>query len=289
MPALTRTLATVATAILLGGCAGSDPAPGQSGSTTTTAPPTASPTAVPSVSTDVPDEAEPASAVPVYYVGEAQSAPRLYREFHRLTVTDGDKAVAAVQEFLSGSPTDPDYSRAWAPGTELLSFARDGDVATVDLSAFVAVGAAYETAAVQALVHTVTAADPSVRAVRLLVDGAAPTSGHQDWSEPVARASPFDVLSQVWILAPTQGAATSSPLQVRVYGTGFEGNTPLRVVRTSDGAEVATTFVTTMMGGFREAETTIALPPGSYELRAYTDNAENGELLLWDSKRFTIS
>jgi hypothetical protein len=42
------------------------------------------------------------------------------------------------------------------------------------------------------------------------------------------------------------------------------------------------------MGGYREAGTSIELPAGSYELRAYNDSGKDGSLTLWDSKAFTV-
>ena len=224
----------------------------------------------------------------MYYVADANNQPRLYREFHRLAVGDGPGAAvsAAVEEMLAGAPRDPDYTSPWPKGDQVLGVSVDGTTATVNLSAFVALGAAYENAAVQQLVHTVTAADPRIKAVRVRIDGAVPPSGHADWTDPVRRAPALDVFAQVWILAPDQGATTSSPVRVHVYGTGFEGHNTLQVYR--DGTKVADTYVTTMMGNFAEAETTIALPSGTYELRAYTDSGEDGSLFLWDTKTFTV-
>jgi hypothetical protein len=150
----------------------------------------------------------------------------------------------------------------------------------------VAVGSSFEVASVQQLVWTVTAAEPSVHSVRLLVNGAVAPSGHMDWSAPISRANALDTQANVWILAPNQGATVTSPVTVSVLGTGYEGNVPLRVYQGS--REVASTFVTTMQGGFMQAQTTITLPRGSYELRAYNDNGEDGSLQLWDTKSFTV-
>jgi hypothetical protein len=43
-----------------------------------------------------------------------------------------------------------------------------------------------------------------------------------------------------------------------------------------------------MMGGFAQAQTTIVLPPGSYQIRAYNDNGRDGTLQLWDTKVFAV-
>ena len=233
-----------------------------------------------------PSSAGQVRAIPVYYLADVAGGPRLYREFHSLPVLYGSPALTAVTEMLRGTPLDPDYRSVWPTTVRVLSLTVSGGTATVDLSGFVAVGAAYEGASVQQLVYTVTAADPSVTQVRLLVNGGLPPSGHVVWSSPVSRANAFDTIANVWILAPVQGATAASPVTVTVYGTGFEGNVPIKVYR--GATEVASTQVTTMMGGFAEASTTITLPPGTYEARAYNDNGRDDTLQLWDTKSFTV-
>jgi hypothetical protein len=226
-------------------------------------------------------------SVPVYYAVDVEGVgPRLYREFHAVAA-GGDKVATALTEMFTGSPRDPDYRSLWPTSTSVLSVKRlGGGVVQVDLSGFVQLGAAFEVAAVQQLVHTVTAAEPSNPSVSLLVNGAVPPSGHMDWSEPVKRSAPLETLSNVWILSPVQGATVPAPVKVSVYGTGWEGNVPLKVFKGS--TEVASTQVTTMMGGFTQAQTTIDLPPGTYELRAYNDNGRDETLQLWDTKTFTV-
>ena len=270
-----------------GGAATTPATTSATASATTGSPSTsASATSTPSPSTS----ARPAAgrvSVPVYYAVDVEGVgPRLYREFHAVRA-GGDKVATALTEMFTGTPRDPDYRSLWPTSTRVLSVQRlGGGVVQVDLSGFVQLGAAFEGAAVQQLVHTVTAAEPSNPSVRLLVNGAVPPSGHMDWSEPVKRSAPLETLGNVWILTPVQGATVSAPVKVSVYGTGWEGNVPLKVFKGS--TEVASTNVTTMMGGFTEAHTTIDLPPGTYELRAYNDNGRDETLQLWDTKTFTV-
>lgn len=101
-----------------------------------------------------------------------------------------------------------------------------------------------------------------------------------------ARAPMLDVQGLVWILAPKQGQKVSSPVKVSVFGTAYEGNVTLKVFR--GATEVRTTTVTTQMGAFASASTTLDLPAGSYSVRAYDDNAETGALVERDSKAFTV-
>jgi len=265
--------------------AGSPTTGATSAPTTSTAPSTSATSAPSTASTTSPASGQ--LTVPVYYVVDVPGVgPRLYREFHRVPAT-GDRVTTALTEMFAGTALDPDYRSLWPASTRVLSAKRTGaGVIEVDVSGFVSLGAAFEGAAVQQLVHTATAADPSYTQVRLLVRGATPPSGHADWSVPVKRSAALETLSNVWILAPAQDATVSSPVTVRVYGTGWEGNVPLEVFRGS--AVVASTAVTTMMGGFATAETTLTLPPGHYELRAYNDNGKDSSLELWDTKTFTV-
>jgi hypothetical protein len=125
-----------------------------------------------------------------------------------------------------------------------------------------------------------------VTQVLLLVNGAVPPSGHIIWSSPISRANALETQAFVWILAPTHGATVTSPVTVSVLGTGFEGNVPLKIYQ--GDKVVASTHVTTMMGGFAQAQATFTLAPGTYEIRAYNDSGRDDSLQLWDTKSFTV-
>ena len=85
-----------------------------------------------------------------------------------------------------------------------------GSVATVDLSAFPATDRVEETAAVQQLVWTVTANDPSITAVRVKVDGAPPVA-HLDWSKPVRRGNSLPPCPTSGSSAPATGPRRAPP------------------------------------------------------------------------------
>lgn len=257
------------------------PSPPVSLSSTTAGTPVSRPTASGSVVS---------MTLPIYYVDEVSgvSGPRLYREFRTVTTLAADKIATAVQAMISLPPLDADYATLWPGGTLVSSVTIVATVATVDVTAFPSsLGAAYEGMAVSQLVYTVTATEPSITGVKVRVNGAVPRSGHLDLSGVQKRGNALNELANVWILTPTQGLSTGSPVTVKVYGTGFEGNVPLKVFQ--GATEVASTHVTTMMGGYAEAQTSIALPPGTYELRAYNDNGMDASLQIWDSKTFTVS
>lgn len=266
-------------ALALGSCGSGGSTSGSSGSA-----PAPSSTRSESPSADA--CADPTRAAGIYYAADVLGyGPRLYREFATVA-TCADPITESVDHMLHEPPVDADYTSLWEPDTQVLSVSVSGDTAEVDLTDFPSLGAAFEGAAVQQLVWTVTAADPSVSNVRILVDGQVPDSGHYDWSDPIPRANSLQTLANVWILSPTQGATVISPVQVRVYGTGYEGNVPIRVLQ--GGTEVASAFLTTMMGGFAEASTQFTLPPGDYTINAYNDSGRDPGLTLWDTKDFTV-
>ena len=255
--------------------------PSSEGTTTPTAaaPPVKTTTSPPAVAVG------PVSVF-VYYVRDDRGTLRLYREQHTAAGHAKGRAAAAVTEMFGDSAVDPDYSSPWQAGTKVIGYTRTGSLATVNVTRFPAVGSAAEAIAVQQLVYTVTANDTAAKRVRLTVNGKTPSSGHADLSAPQARAPMLDVQGLIWILAPKQGQRTGSPVTVTVFGTAFEGNVTLRVFEGDQ--EVASDFVTTAMGEFRQASTTFTLDPGGYTVRAYDENAENGDLLERDSKSFTV-
>jgi hypothetical protein len=221
----------------------------------------------------------------VYYVMDDGQSLRLYRE--QRPNPGMDPVMAALTTMLTEPPVDPDYSSPWPNGTRLLDESVSGDTATVDVSKFPAVGAKAEQVAVQQLVYTVTANDTSVKKVKLLVDGKAPQSGHDDWSAPVARAPMMDVQGWIWLLAPTEGATTSSPVAIKGYGTAFEATISWDV--TKDGVKVAEgTTQGGSNGEFGEFSDTVELDPGTYEMRAFEASAEDGSPIHIDTKTFTV-
>jgi hypothetical protein len=234
--------------------------------------------------------ATPAAAegdVYVYYVMDDGQSPRLYREQHSVGMAGNMPNGSGVDFMLSQPPIDKDYSSLWPKGTKVVDYRQSGDTATIDLSDFPHLGAEAESLAVQQVVYTTTANDPAVKQVKLLVNGKAPQSGHDDWSKPVARAPMMDVQGWIWLLAPTEGATTSSPVAIKGYGTAFEGTISWEV--TKDGTKVAEGHTQGgSMGEFGEFSDTVELDPGTYEIRAFESSAEDGSAIHVDTKTFTV-
>ncbi len=239
----------------------------------------------PATGTPTPAAAE--HDVYVYYVMDDGQSPRLYREQHSVGFAGNMPNGTGVDFMLSQPPMDRDYSSLWPKGTKVLDVRQSGDTATIDLSDFPHLGAEAESLAVQQVVYTTTANDPAVKQVKLLVNGKAPQSGHDDWSKPVARAPMMDVQGWIWLLAPTEDATTSSPVAIQGYGTAFEGTISWEV--TKNGVKVAEgTTQGGSNGEFGDFSDTVELAPGSYQIRAFEASAEDGSPIHVDTKMFTV-
>ena len=228
----------------------------------------------------------------VYWLGAAAEprGPRLYREWLSLPVAD-DPVRTAVEAMLSREPSDPDYTSLWADGTTVRGVTREGSIAVVDLSAQARTnggGSAFEAATVQQLVHTVTAADPSITGVRLRIDGQ-PTEtlwGAVDTRGTLTRAPQAEVLAPVWLDVPEGGSIDGA------FGgaaTVFEATVNWQV---RQGDRVVDEGFSTASVGAPERGTwtaTTDVPPGTYDLWAFESSAADGSMLFVDTKQVTIT
>ena len=280
----TTTATVLAVAALLSGCS---PDSGSGARPDAPAPPSAAPTPLP----PTPSPTAVLEARAVYWLGatEAARGPRLYREFVRRPAA-ADPVRDAVELMLSGEPEDPDYTSLWADGTSVRGVTRDGTTVAVDLSVEArrnGGGSQAEAMTLQQLVHTVTAADPSVRAVRLLVEGEPVQTlwGSADASRPLTRAPAVDVLGPVWLDVPEGGTVegtfggSATVFEATVSWDLRQGD---RVVQ--EGFSTATEGAPGRGTWSAEAD----VPPGDYLLRAWESSARDGSVLWLDTKRVTV-
>jgi hypothetical protein len=236
-------------------------------------------------------------AVPVYYVGDTSRGVRLYREFHRVD-TGGDKVSAAANEAVSTAPTDPDYRTDWPQGTTAAQVdAPPSDVITIDVRGADTLrgrsGLNEEQAqmAIEQLVYTAQAATQSRSPVQLLLNG-----GRTDTllgvpvSEPLAQGDAMDVLAQVWIIEPGEGADVSTPFEVSGLAAAFEA-TVLWELR--QGGDVVKDGFTTAEECCKMAPysfTVKGVPAGEYTLVVTDNDPSGGEGLgVWeDTKQITV-
>lgn len=277
------------TVLLVAGCATDEPE--------TAAPPPVTPSASSGPAAATPSAAaSPGSAATtaraVYWLGSTKDprGPRLYREFVRRDAT-ADPVRDALEVMLGSEPNDPDYTSLWADGTTVRGIRRDGSTAVVDLSAEAREsggGSAFEAMSLQQLVHTVTAADTSVRDVRLLVEGQPVESlwGSADASRPISRAPAAGTLGPVWIDLQ-EGAELSG--EFGGTATVFEATVSWELRQ--DGRVVQEGFSTATEGapGRGEWKGTADVPPGDYVLWAYESSAQDGSITWLDTKSVTVT
>lgn len=297
--AATAVAATVTAVIFTAGSCAPPP--------TTTTPPIGSGSPVPSVTQPTstpntspgPHESTPSSVsanLPIYYLGNQQGRPMLYREFHRLPAGDGSpaaKARAAITEMLDGRTAyDDDYASQWPASAAVRGVTVSGGTVTVDLS-----GAAVngydpdgEKAALQQLIYTATAAS-GASGMKLLLDGKPvatlwnllPTAG------TLSRGPQAEVLAPVWIIDPQQGAITGRAVTVNLAGIVYEATGRLRV-RNASGATVVDRQVMYSISGPTQgtAKVNLNLAPGKYTIEAFYYSAKDGSLQGMDDHTFTV-
>jgi len=270
---------------------------------TTTTSPAAS--AVPSATTAPPTETVLAA---LYYVGDTEQRPVLYREFRRVAPTSDDHETMAISTAVTAMlqpALDPDYKTLWPAGTALQSVRKDGEVGTIDLNDTALRGKAgseHACLTLQQLVWTVTAADKSVKRVLVTVNGKADGVVSEWWGvgcgkdEPIARHSPsYEILAPVQISNPTEGATVSAKLTFGGEASVFEANVSWAVVDKATGKELKTGFSTATEGGpargtWEASMTLSGVSAGQQlELRAWQSSPEDGSVQFLDDKTVTIA
>ncbi len=305
--AVVATAATVAAVAVMGGNPGTtdarDPGfAGPSSATTSAEAPTAS---SPDPTSGESDEPAPSAetTVPVYYVGDTSRGPRLFREFH--SVVTADPVLAAVEEAVSGDPVDTDYRSPWPDGAGAGSVSFDGEIITVNLEPADAGGpelglhdrppgmSEQEAAmAVEQVIYSAQAALQQGRPpVQLMINGqrtdmvlGVPAS------EPLAEGDALDVLAQVWIIDPAEGAEVTVPFEVSGLANAFEANVQWELMQgdtvVKEGFTMAEEAFTMAPYSFRVKD----VPPGDYTLVVHDSDPSGGEgFAPWvDTKNITV-
>jgi hypothetical protein len=215
-------------------------------------------------------------AVPVYVLGPTAAGPRLYREFRASAAADPvDGAVAG----LAVAPADPDYRSPWLGMAGRVS--RAGTTATVTFGRTPALAGADARLAAQQVVYTVTAADPRIRAVRVVAPGLPATAA--------GRAAQSAVLAPVWLLDPVDGGTAGSRLTVSGTASVVEATVGVEVRRGVEVLARATATASEGAPGRGEWTATLSVPRGSYVVAAFERAVKDGAEVAADTKRVTVS
>jgi hypothetical protein len=268
--------------------------------TTTTAPPTTSPAATATSSPTASATTTPVGTmrVPVYYLGAGTPRTVLYREF-RSVPRSSAVVNAAVDAMLHLAPQDTDYHSVWPTSTKVLGISVSGNVATIDLSGnarTASAGASVEQASLQQLVHTVTAAAPSITGVRLRFDGQTKETlwGHVDTRGTLTRAASTDTIAPIWVVEPAHLSRVGRTFTVKGTATVFEATVQWKVTRPGSNAVLKSGFVTASKGAPERGDFTVSvsLPAGTtgdVVFTAWESSAQDGSVLWPDSKTYRVS
>jgi hypothetical protein len=280
------------------------PASSPSASATPSTPST-SPEASPTVdaSEEPPPSDEPVDmvSVPVYFVGDQPSGPRLFREFHRMPADDetSGQVAEALRAAMSGSALDPDYRSDWPSDANVIGVTIDGDapddVVWIDLDGPVhdrpgGISEGQAQIAVEQLIHTAQAVLQERRPVQFTIGG-----GRTDMvlgvpaSEPLAEGDPMSVQASVWVIDPQDGDTVGRTFQVEGRGAFFEANVSWQLLQ--DGKVVKDGFATAEEGmTLSPYAFEVTAEPGDYVLRVYDADMSGGEGFgeAEDTKRITV-
>ena len=239
--------------------------------------------------------------VPVYFVGDTPSGPRLYREFQRGTGPMSAETFA-LDAALAGRSLDPDYRSPWPADAVSEAYLMSEEVITVTL-----MGDLHDRPAGMSEVEARLAVEQVVRTaqggfghgripVQLLLNG---TRTDQVLgvaaSEPLAAGSDLEVLAHVSISNPSEGQLVDNdrPFTVKGVGNSFEGNVVTRVQRW-EGTYVVDeqpTIAGTGEDRLFPFEVTLDLTdaaPGEYVVVSQTDDPSGEGMFDTDTRRITI-
>ena len=238
------------------------------------------------------------STYDVYFVGDTSHGPRLFVEPHALD--DGDQ-VGVLQLALDGAADDPDYVGYWPDGTKVESVRADendpGAPVVVDLTGPgltdrpAGVTTVQAERSIQQVVWTVRTFAYEQSPVDIHVDGR-PVSRllGVPVTSPVAGGSADDVLAQVQVTTPVDGATVSDPITVEGRAAAFEANVQWELKQGD----------TVVKQGFTTAQECCTLspfsfpipapPPGAYTLVVHDEDPSGGEgPAPWqDTKAITV-
>jgi hypothetical protein len=231
----------------------------------------------------------------MYYVGPRRSDPRLapylYPEKHTITQVGPVLPTAAVHEFLTSSPHDPDYRTGWPKGVDVEALTTSHGVTTIALKGNADLGTQplpvpfdpSRAVAVQALLETAG------------IHGRAQFTynGHRLdlvlYGSASLRARPWASLRvPVSIDNVVNGQRLTSPVTIEVSGNTYEGNVGWQLLDRA-GKKVADGYVTASQGTWTRVPVHLgALTPGTYTFRAFEPGAANGRMQFVDDKVFTV-
>jgi hypothetical protein len=230
----------------------------------------------------------------MYYVGPARSltaTPRLYAEEHTVKPSGRGPTVAAVHEFLTSAPLDPDYRSGWPWGVDVTSISTAHGVTTIALKGHANLGTKplpvpfdpSRTVAVQGLletagVHGKARFTYNGHPLKLVLYTSANVT-----AQPRASLRAFVSIDNV-----VEGQTLTNPVTITVSGNVNEGTVNWQLLDAA-GTKQAHGYATTSQGVWTQAKVPLGtLKPGRYTFRAFEASADTGRATYVDDKTFTV-
>lgn len=221
---------------------------------------------------------------------------RLYTEIHTVLPYGPNPTLTLLNEFLTATPLDPDYSSGWrATGVRAVAVTSSSRVTTValvgppgyapfPLTADASVSEQRRAMAIQALLATARL-DGQVR-FSYNDQPVADLSGRSDTVDalPAEKTRPFVSIDDL-----DNGQVLTNPVTIQVSGNVDEGNVNWSLLDGS-GQQVNDGYVTVgSFGTWAQAPINLGkLPEGTYTIRCWDVNPGNGKQVDVDDKAFRV-
>ena len=275
----------VLAALALSACSATDP---QSSSATPTASESVAVSQAPQVLQDY----------TFYFVGDTARGFRLFEEVQPVDEGENqlgsDKALNAITMLVTGQlpPFDGDHANLWKSGSKVLGLTRESGVATVDLSlGRFNVGSEAEQRAIDQIVWTLIANDPSIVGVKFTVDGVEVESlaGHVDATATFVQGFSYEVLASVGIDQLDRSDVTS-PVIITGMACTFEANVAWELLQDQKVIESGATTAEVACPDRSAWKLELGeLSAGQYTVRVFELSPKDGSLVTEDDKDFTVN
>jgi hypothetical protein len=232
-----------------------------------------------------------------YFVGETAQGFRLVREVQQVSKLENDlgddKGFNSLVMLVNGQlpPFDRDHVTLWSNGTKVNSVVTVDGVATVDLTlGRISFGSESELRAIDQMVWTLIANDPSVKSVKFTVDGVVSESlaGHVDFGQTFALAPSYEVLAPVWIDLLDR-SDVKNPVSISGSACTFEAAVAWELSQGGDVLDSGGTTAATACPDRSDWNLDIGeLAAGDYVLKVSDLSAEDGSIIFADTKAFTV-
>jgi len=236
----------------------------------------------------------PTKTVDMFYVGDTPTGFKLFSEKYSFQ-SAGDLATETLSQLISGSakPVDPDYANLWGTGTSLNVYTKDGATGVIDLKmGKLNVGAESEALAIDQLLWTVSAIDPTITGILLLVDGQPIDSlaGHVDASSKIMKQQSYEVLNSLQISSFRQGDTPTNPVIISGEACTFEANVVWTLRKDNKVIKSEPTTAKSACPDRSAWSVNLGkLAPGNYSFTVEDFSAKDGTLSAKDDKAFTVA